>query len=100
MSQVVERPSVFANAPRYHGGGIAGLRPNEIPAILERGERIIAADGGRMGGDSFSLSMPISIEATGDNSAQVTQAILAKVRAELPSQVIRIVRDARDRAKV
>ncbi len=25
---------VFAGAPRYHGGGIAGLRPDEVPAIL------------------------------------------------------------------
>lgn len=33
-------PMVFGAAPRYHGGGIAGLAPNEVPAILERGERI------------------------------------------------------------
>ncbi|UWR30439.1 hypothetical protein K3758_02600 [Sulfitobacter sp. W002] len=34
-------PAVFYGAPRYHKGGIAGLRPNEVPAILERGERVI-----------------------------------------------------------
>ena len=34
-------PAVFNGAPRYHKGGIAGLRPNEVPAILERGERVI-----------------------------------------------------------
>lgn len=34
-------PAVFKGAPRYHKGGIAGLRPNEVPAILERGERVI-----------------------------------------------------------
>lgn len=34
-------PSVFANAPRYHNGGVAGLRPDEVPAILQRGERVI-----------------------------------------------------------
>lgn len=33
-------PIAFAAAPRYHSGGVAGLRPNEVPAILERGERI------------------------------------------------------------
>ena len=31
-------PLAFANAPRYHVGGIAG---NEVPAILERGEEIL-----------------------------------------------------------
>ena len=31
----------FLNAPRYHGGGIVGLRPNEVPAILEKGETVL-----------------------------------------------------------
>lgn len=31
----------FAAAPRLHGGGVAGIRPNEVPAILERGERVL-----------------------------------------------------------
>lgn len=34
-------PSIFAFAPRYHTGGIAGLAPNEVPAILEKGERVM-----------------------------------------------------------
>lgn len=33
-------PMWFAAAARYHGGGIAGLKPGEVPAILEEGERI------------------------------------------------------------
>lgn len=33
-------PLAFAGARRYHSGGIAGLRPNEVPTILERGERV------------------------------------------------------------
>ncbi len=40
---------VFASAPRYHTGGIAGLKPGEIPAILERGEVVLPKDGSRMG---------------------------------------------------
>ena len=28
----------FANAPRFHAGGVAGIRPNEVPAILKQGE--------------------------------------------------------------
>ena len=36
-------PSVFAGAERYHMGGVAGLRPNEVPIIAERGERILPA---------------------------------------------------------
>ncbi len=32
----------FQFAPRYHGGGMAGLQPNEMPAILEKGERVLS----------------------------------------------------------
>jgi len=37
-------PSWFTNAVRYHEGGIAGLRPNEVPAVLERGEEVLTAN--------------------------------------------------------
>lgn len=40
---------VYASAPRYHTGGVAGLKPGEIPAILERGEIVLPKDGTRMG---------------------------------------------------
>lgn len=47
-------PSVFANAPRYHRGGIAGLRPGEVPAILQRGE-VVIPKGGKAGGGGVSV---------------------------------------------
>ncbi len=34
----------FANASRYHKGGIAGLKPNETPAILEKTEEVLTQD--------------------------------------------------------
>lgn len=34
-------PSVFAGAKRYHAGGVAGLQPGEVPAILQRGEVVL-----------------------------------------------------------
>jgi len=34
-------PLLFAGAPRYHGGGIAGLAPGEYPAILKRNEEVL-----------------------------------------------------------
>lgn len=33
--------ALFAGAPRFHAGGWVGLRPDEVPAILQRGERVI-----------------------------------------------------------
>ena len=34
-------PIAFANAPRYHSGGIAGLAPDELPAVLRRNEEVL-----------------------------------------------------------
>lgn len=35
-------PLLFGHAPRYHNGGIAGLKPDEVPAILQTGERVLS----------------------------------------------------------
>ena len=32
----------FAGAPRMHSGGWACLKPDEVPAILQRGERVLS----------------------------------------------------------
>ncbi|ATQ56732.1 phage tail tape measure C-terminal domain-containing protein [Paracoccus yeei] len=32
----------FAHAPRMHAGGWAGMKPDEVPAILQRGERVLS----------------------------------------------------------
>lgn len=34
-------PALFSGAPRYHGGGIAGLKPGEVPSILMKGEAVL-----------------------------------------------------------
>ncbi len=34
-------PLAFASAPRYHSGGIVGLKPLEMPAILQKGEEVL-----------------------------------------------------------
>ncbi len=35
-------PLLFGAAPRYHNGGLAGLKPDEVPAILQTGERVLS----------------------------------------------------------
>jgi hypothetical protein len=42
----VVAPAIFADAERYHGGGIAGLRPGEVPAILTEGETVLPRGAG------------------------------------------------------
>ena len=50
----------FADAPRLHAGGMAGLRPDEVPAILERGELVL------------SRAQVAGIAAAGDTRPPVT----------------------------
>ena len=37
-------PAMFANATRYHSGGIAGLKPGEVPSVLMQGEEVLTRD--------------------------------------------------------
>lgn len=54
--------AVFEAAPRYHTGGIAGLQPNEVPAVLEKGEEVLTRDDPRHilngGGGSNAEAVP------------------------------------------
>ena len=46
----------FANAPRMHSGGWAGLRSDEVPAILQRGERVLSRrEAGGAGGVTVNI---------------------------------------------
>jgi len=51
----------FAGAPRMHSGGWAGLRPDEVPAILQRGERVLnraeAAQYGTAGAQNITINI-------------------------------------------
>lgn len=53
-------PAIFMNAPRYHNGGIAGLRPGEVPAILQRGERIIPANANHSNDNQLTINVNVS----------------------------------------
>ena len=51
----------FAAAPRMHSGGMAGLRHDEVPAILQRGERVLsrreAAGYGQAGASTVNVTI-------------------------------------------
>jgi hypothetical protein len=51
-------PVVWAGATRYHGGGIAGLAADEVPAILQRGEEVLTAADPRHRANGSASSAP------------------------------------------
>ena len=81
----------FAGAPRMHSGGWAGLRPDEVPAILQRGERVLSrAELANGMGRNGSGGVTISIDARGAQ-AGVAEQIDAKLRAAVP-EIARLAR--------
>lgn len=67
-------PDWFSRAARYHNGGIAGLRPDEVPAILQKGEEVLTASdprhraNGGFGSDGQSIKIVNSFDP--DEAAQ------------------------------
>ena len=53
----------FAGAPRMHNGGWAGLRPDEVPAILQRGERVLSRREAAGYGKSSAPAVNVTIMA-------------------------------------
>ena len=52
----------FANAPRMHSGGWAGLKPDEVPAILQKGERVLNRREAKGYGQSSTPNITINIQ--------------------------------------
>ncbi|MFU0504114.1 tape measure protein [Pseudaminobacter sp. NGMCC 1.201702] len=59
-------PSVFAGAKRYHKGGVAGLMPGEVPAILQRGE-VVIPKGTKAGATAGPQNLNINVNVDGAN---------------------------------
>ena len=85
-------PAWFTNAAHYHTGGIAGLKPDEVPAILRRGEEVLTeadprhrANGGG-GGGAPNIKIVNAIDAgdfvsKGLSTRTGEQALLNFIRA-------------------
>lgn len=80
-------PAWFVNAMRYHSGGVAGLKPDEVPTILQKGEEVLPADdprhrnngGGAGGGSNVKIVNAIdsgSFVSEGMSTAVGQQAVL------------------------
>lgn len=79
---------------RYHSGGIAGLAPDEVPAILRRGEEVLTAgnprhrnNGGRGGGTT--VHAPITVMVQGSVDKRTADQIGATTARELRERLAR-----------
>ncbi len=60
--------------PFYHNGGIAGLRPDDIPLIAKRGEEIITQDDPRHRNNNVAIQVSIETKGNNDSTALQEQA--------------------------
>lgn len=69
-------------APRYHTGGIAGLKPNEIPAVLQAGEEVLTKDNPRHISNASrsvgGLNVTNNISVSGGQGSDADQAEAAR----------------------
>jgi hypothetical protein len=86
----------FNNAPRMHSGGMAGLGPNEIPAILQRGEEVLARNDARnaMNGGKTSTPQHIQVVNAIDHESVVRQGLQAPSNTKVVLNMIRANRQS------
>ncbi|MCA3528769.1 MAG: hypothetical protein IOC80_04580 [Rhodobacter sp.] len=66
--------AAFLGAPRLHSGGWAGLAADEVPAILQRGERVLSRDEARGYGQA---SVNVTIQARDAQSFRQSRSQVA-----------------------
>jgi hypothetical protein len=76
---------VFRNAPRFHDG--AFLSPDEVPAILQRGERVLSRDEARGYGVRGSMAAPVINVTIQTPNPSAFQASRTQVAADLARAV-------------
>lgn len=99
----------FAGVPRMHSGGWAGLRPDEVPTILQRGERVLnrreAAQYGENSGATSRVRIELGeglvgqiLEQAGSQSVEIAQSSLRDYdRLVAPRTLARVSQDPRRR---
>lgn len=81
----------FAGAPRFHSGGMVG--PDEVPAILQKGEMVLSRDqvarGGKRSPVTVHISMPLNVNAI---DARGVSDFLEGARPMIARQLVEMVR--------
>jgi hypothetical protein len=97
----------FAGAPRMHSGGWAGLKPDEVPTILQRGERVLSrreVAAGTQSSGPQRLEISVNVEGARGNreieemvNAGVSGALQEYDRLVAPRTLARVSQDPRRR---
>jgi hypothetical protein len=95
--------AVFAHAPRMHSGGWAGLRPDEVPTILQRGERVLSrAELARGAAGTPPVAVHLSVDARGAQMGVAEQIamVLRNAQPEFERMAVAAVGNAMRRGRM
>lgn len=91
----------FANAPRFHDGGLPGLKRDEMPTILQKGEEVLSKDDpdnilNRTGQQAAAPAQPMGVKIvnTFDASDVVSQGLSTAAGEQAIINVVRSNRSA------
>jgi len=90
-------PGWYANAVKYHQGGIVGLKPGEMPAVLKEGEVVDPGDGSvfnKVFGGAQAQPPVVKIVNAIDSADVVSQGINSAVGEQAVLNFIRANRGA------
>ena len=79
--------AIFAGAARYHAGGVAGLRPDEVPIIAQAGETILPR--------GAQIAAP-SIDITFENRGTPQREVSREVRLDPRGLIVNVVTEDLD----
>ena len=92
-------PMAFAGAPRFHDGAALGLKPDEVPAILQKGETVLPRGTKAGGGGDIVVRIANSFDLRGayPESMADMQRQITKINATQKQNAIEAFREARSR---
>ena len=85
--------AIFAGAARYHAGGVAGLRPDEVPIIAQAGETILPR--GALT-DPRAFGATPSIDITFENRGTPQREVSREVRVDPRGLIVTVVTEDLD----
>ena len=85
-------PAIFAGAERFHEGGIAGLRADEVPIIAQRGETILPRASGATLPRGAQIAAP-AVTVNFENRGSPQREVSREVRLDPRGVVVSIVTD-------
>ena len=76
-------PALFAGAPRFHNGVNLGLAADEVPAILQRGERVLSRSQNKAYGSGNERPMVVNFNVKDAQSIRQSRAQMAADAARI-----------------